>query len=134
MSFAEGTTVPVERSRGEIEKLISKYGANEFSSGLQNERAGIQFCVQGRRVRFALVLPDQEWARDVVMKRKRSGYYRRESIPARGVASVSPPARAYRYPRTAVKDGIQSARSRVRHSMNPCSSTATPARGRRRRG
>lgn len=32
-SYAEGTEVSVEKSKGEIEALISKAGADEFASG-----------------------------------------------------------------------------------------------------
>lgn len=63
MSFAEGTSVPVERSRAEIERLVSKYGASEFSSGWMGTQAAIQFMAKGRRVRFVLELPDEAWAR-----------------------------------------------------------------------
>jgi hypothetical protein len=33
MSYAEGTTVAVSKTRAEIESLVGKYGAAEFSSG-----------------------------------------------------------------------------------------------------
>jgi hypothetical protein len=63
VSFAEGTSVPVERSRAEIERLVSRYGASEFSSGWSGGLAMIQFMAKGRRVRFVLELPDEAWGR-----------------------------------------------------------------------
>lgn len=88
MSFAQGTTVAVEKSRAEIEKLITKYGASEFSSGWMGSQAAIQFKASGRRVRFVLQLPDQEWARDQIMNSKRPRYYYRESIPVSAIAPL----------------------------------------------
>lgn len=89
MKFAQGTTVAVEKSRAEIEHLIvRKYGAREFTSGLLDDQAAIQFALQGRRVRFVLNLPDQDWARDKIMAKKRSGYYNRSYIPASVIAPL----------------------------------------------
>ncbi len=88
MSFAEGTTVAVEKSRVEIEKLIAKYGASEFSSGWMNNQAALQFMASGRRVRFVLDLPDKEWACDQLMNRKRARWYRRENIPPSAIAPL----------------------------------------------
>jgi hypothetical protein len=63
MAFAENTTVPVERTRAEIEKLVKKYGASRFSSGwIDDGRAAISFAAQKRLVRFALQMPTMEQA------------------------------------------------------------------------
>lgn len=88
MSFAEGTTVPVEKSRAEIERLIMKYGASGFSSGWFGSQAAIQFVANGRNVRFTLDLPDREWGIEVLWNRKRSPYYSKTQIPAADVAKV----------------------------------------------
>jgi hypothetical protein len=61
VKFAEGTVVPVAKTRGEIEALASKYGASEFSSGWSGHTAMIQFMARGRRVRFVLDLPASDW-------------------------------------------------------------------------
>ena len=60
--FAEGTTVPVERSRAEIEALITRYGARKFASGWDDESglAVIQFEMLDRRIQFRLHLPDPQ--------------------------------------------------------------------------
>ncbi len=56
--YAEGTSVSVEKSKAEIERLLSRYGATAFASGWAIGRALIQFEAQGRRIRFVLPLPD----------------------------------------------------------------------------
>jgi len=56
--YAEGTEVPVERSRAEIEQICRRYGATGFVSGY-DERAGmVMFAASGRRVRFVVPIPD----------------------------------------------------------------------------
>ncbi len=57
MSFAEGTTVDVAKTRGEIESLVRKYGATQFSSGWTSGEAGIVFVIRGRSVKFVVPMP-----------------------------------------------------------------------------
>lgn len=57
--YASNTTVPVEKTRAEIEKLVTKYGATSFVSGFQPGSASILFDMKGRRVRFNLPIPDR---------------------------------------------------------------------------
>lgn len=58
--FAENTTVPVEKSRAEIEKLITRYGATStaFMNAKGQGRAIVAFEANGRRIMFELKLPD----------------------------------------------------------------------------
>lgn len=56
--FAEGTSVPVERSRQEIETLLRRNGATGFASAWQKERFTIAFEMKGRRCRFDVPAPD----------------------------------------------------------------------------
>lgn len=58
--FAEGTAVPVEKSRAEIEKMITRYGATSTAFMSSPDRAVIMFECVGRRVAFTLPLPRQE--------------------------------------------------------------------------
>jgi hypothetical protein len=89
VSFADRTTVPIEKSRAEIEAMVRKYGATEFTSGWMESQAGIEFKADGRRVRFLLTLPDAAWARQHLMKTcKRPSYSRPEQIPAAKVAPI----------------------------------------------
>lgn len=55
--FAEGTTVPVERSRGEIERALKTHKATGFMYGEQGDRAMIAFELAGRRYRMDLHYP-----------------------------------------------------------------------------
>lgn len=58
MSYAQDTSVSVERSRIEIERTLKKYGATAFVYATQETKAAIQFEMRGRRIRFILELPD----------------------------------------------------------------------------
>ena len=57
--YATTTTVSVERSRGEIETILTKYGATSFAYGTEPGRAMIAFAAAGRRIQFTLEIPDQ---------------------------------------------------------------------------
>ena len=57
--YAENTSVSVERSKAEIEKILARYGAAQFLSGWDQLRAMIGFSMGGRQVRFVLDLPDR---------------------------------------------------------------------------
>jgi hypothetical protein len=59
-SFAAGTEVSVEKSRAEIEKLITRYGATSTAFMNAPGRALIMFECNGRRIVFDLPLPDRE--------------------------------------------------------------------------
>ena len=56
--FAANTEVSVEKSRSEIEKLITRYGATSTAFMVTPGRAMILFEVKERRVAFELLLPD----------------------------------------------------------------------------
>lgn len=56
--FAENTSVSVEKSRAEIEKLIVRYGATSTAFMNAPGRALIMFEAKERRVVFELPLPD----------------------------------------------------------------------------
>jgi hypothetical protein len=62
--YAQNTSVPVERSRNEIEATLLRYGAAQFMYGWENTGAIIAFVVetpQGKRqVRFELPLPSRD--------------------------------------------------------------------------
>lgn len=58
--FAEGTEVPVDRSKSAIEKVLGKYGADEFAYGIKTGRALVGFVAHGKQIRFILPLPDPE--------------------------------------------------------------------------
>lgn len=57
MAYAEKTTVPVSKSRMEIEELIRKHGAGQFISGFAGDKVMIGFTAAGRQVRFIVTVP-----------------------------------------------------------------------------
>lgn len=59
MAYATKTSVPVDRSRCEIEQTLRKYGADQFSFGSDDSRgmAVIRFRAHDRTVQFVLRLP-----------------------------------------------------------------------------
>ena len=57
MAYAEKTTVPVSKSRIEIEELIRKHGAGQLVSGFSGNRIMIGFTASGRQVRFVMEIP-----------------------------------------------------------------------------
>lgn len=59
MTYAETTTVSSEKSRTEIERTLSRYGASSFMYGWNSDSAQIAFDMHGRRIRFRLPLPNK---------------------------------------------------------------------------
>jgi len=60
MKYAENTSVPVEKSKVEIERILKKYGASCFASGWDETRAMIQFEAHKKRIKFVLPLPPRD--------------------------------------------------------------------------
>lgn len=58
--YASETQVSSGRSREEIEKTLTKYGADQFIYGWDNESAIIGFRMNGRQVKFTLPLPARD--------------------------------------------------------------------------
>lgn len=57
--YAESTEVSVEKSRAEIERILTRYGADQFMTGWRDTKAMLAFRAQGRYIRFVLPLPDR---------------------------------------------------------------------------
>jgi hypothetical protein len=55
--YAQNTAVPVERSKGEIERTLRRYGASEFIFGSKASMAVLGFKMRDRFVRFDIPLP-----------------------------------------------------------------------------
>ena len=58
--YAEDTSVPAEKSRAEIERTLTRFGADQFGYGTKTDSAVIVFRVKGRHIRFLLPLPALE--------------------------------------------------------------------------
>jgi hypothetical protein len=57
--YAASTDVTSDRSRAEIERTLSRYGATQFMYGYDQTRAIVGFQINNRQVRFVLPLPDR---------------------------------------------------------------------------
>lgn len=60
MSYAENTSVPVDRSKAEIERLLQKYGCAGTAFLNEPHRAIVGFRMNGKIIRFHLPLPSPE--------------------------------------------------------------------------
>lgn len=58
--YAKNTNVTSELSRLEIEKILIKYGAENFAYATASGQALIGFTMNGKQVKFLLPLPKQE--------------------------------------------------------------------------
>jgi len=63
--YAATTSVPVERTKQEIERALMNYGADQFISGWEHGRAMLGFRVKDRQVRFELTLPTADSRRQI---------------------------------------------------------------------
>lgn len=74
--YAEGTSVAPERSRAEIERILTRYGADAFSYAYDEHMARIMFRADNRMVRFDIRLPKLD---DPDITHDGRGYYREPS-------------------------------------------------------
>lgn len=79
-TYAKDTEVSPGRSREEIERTLSRYGATAFGYAVQGDRAMVEFIAHGYRVRFLVDLPDPSDRAFTVTESGRS----RQSAAARG--------------------------------------------------
>lgn len=59
MAYAKDTSVSVDRSRAEIERTLTRYGAEQFMSGWKEGQSVIAFRLHNRVIQFTLPLPDK---------------------------------------------------------------------------
>lgn len=57
--YAAATAVSSEKSKMEIERTLKRYGADEFASGWDANRAVVMFRMSNRRIRYYLPLPER---------------------------------------------------------------------------
>lgn len=78
MAYAERTTVSPEKSRAEIERILSRFGASHFMYAFSGDAGIVQFRAKGdhgyRQVRFVIPMPDEN-----EYKRDKRGYFRTPS-------------------------------------------------------
>lgn len=71
MSFAAKTKVPVDQTRVEVERTLTRYGAKSFAYYTEEGRAIIVFEAADRRIRFDLPLPKGDSDKDNQSKRQK---------------------------------------------------------------
>lgn len=76
--FATKTTVSAEKSRAEIEKLLLRYGAQQFMYAIKPEAAAIAFVCHDRNIRFVLPFPRADEKR-FTHRKDRYGYDEKRS-------------------------------------------------------
>jgi hypothetical protein len=59
MKFAKDTTVSVQQSRLEIERILTRWGASRFAYGTWEKGAIIAFQYGDKQIKFQLPLPDR---------------------------------------------------------------------------
>jgi len=57
MKYAKNTQVSVEKSKAELERILQRYGAQQFLSGWDQEEAHIGFVINNKAYKFSLILP-----------------------------------------------------------------------------
>ena len=58
--YAASTSVPVERSRAEVERTLMKYGASEFGTMSAEAKVTVYFNVKGRQVQWSIPMPSKK--------------------------------------------------------------------------
>lgn len=59
-TYVAATKVSSEQSRTEIERILIRYGADQFAYGWEPGKAMIQFRAHDRLIRFTLPLPERD--------------------------------------------------------------------------
>lgn len=59
MRYAKTTSVPIERSRQQIEQTLKKYGATKFVYGWQQDSVVMAFEIEGTPVQLRVPLPEK---------------------------------------------------------------------------
>ena len=58
--YAQHTGVPIERSRGEVEKTLTRYGADRFAYGWDGGTWVVGFRAHGKFLKFVVPVPDKK--------------------------------------------------------------------------
>ena len=59
-TYAESTSVTSDKSRAEIERTLTRYGATSFMYGWDQQAAIVGFVADDRQVRFTLPMPSKD--------------------------------------------------------------------------
>lgn len=61
--YAQRTSVPVERSKAQIERELERYGADGFKSGWQGNQEAIGFLIGGLHIQISVERPENDQER-----------------------------------------------------------------------
>ena len=81
--YASKTTVSSEKSKQEIERTLTRYGAEEFLYGVRPDCAIVAFKMMGRNVRFNLPLPHRTAPEFTEYERGQTIYLRTDEAAAK---------------------------------------------------
>ena len=71
--YAGKTNVSVDKSKGELEWLLKRFGASQFAYMTSPTKSQIGFIIQGRRIEMTLVLPNpKEFERTETGRQRRN--------------------------------------------------------------
>lgn len=82
--YAENTSVSIQESRNEIERVLQRYGADGFAFGTADGQSLVAFRIEGHQVRIAVKMPDPE-----NHKLDRRGYTRGEESLQKALDTAS---------------------------------------------
>lgn len=57
--YAKNTTVSCEKSKTEIERILTRYGATHFAYATMQEGSMVQFVFNGKRIKFLVSMPNR---------------------------------------------------------------------------
>jgi hypothetical protein len=69
-AYAANTSVPVERSRAEIERNLKRFGADGFGYGWEGSVEVVAFTYRGKQVRLTLPMPSPTGYRSEAAREK----------------------------------------------------------------
>lgn len=58
--YAKNTTVSIEKSKGELERVLIKYGAKRFATGWDDKSAVIMFTMNDKGLKFTIPIPSKD--------------------------------------------------------------------------
>ena len=76
MRYAKQTQVSADKSKAEIERMLTRYGADQFASGWADTTAKIMFRFNGKLIRFTLPLPSQSDPKFTRRRRSKEAAYK----------------------------------------------------------
>lgn len=116
-TYAPDTSVPVEKSRAEIEAILARYGATRFGYMVTEHEAVIGFTMAGKFLRFTLPLPNPAGEEFTVRSYLRHGVKR--------IKGENPPEVAHKLWEQACRSKWRSLALCIKAKLEACSAGIT---------